>query len=125
MSFISIVKRTIEHFFRSDVTHDRRAMPRRIYMRQGYLSFLNRPAHPPADCMIRDLSPAGAQIDIQEKELDESLFMGGVRLCIPDKGHERDCKIVWRRRTLMGLKFEGYPVPMARDYRHETQRGRG
>jgi len=102
---------------------DRRSTPRRMYMRQGALVFLNRPAYPAADCMIRDLSPAGAQIEVLTSEFDETLLLGSLRLYIAEKKHERDCRIVWRRSRIMGVKFSGPPHPVSRDFRHALQRG--
>lgn len=102
---------------------DRRKFQRRIYMRQGALVFPKRPAYPAVDCMIRDLSPAGAQIEIQATDFDETLLLGSLRLYVAEKKHERECKIVWRRGRMMGVKFEGDPLPASRDFRHPLQRG--
>ncbi len=109
----------------SRTTVDHRRVKRRLYMRQGFLTFPNRPAYPPADCLIRDLSPVGAQIEVTEAGFDERLFTEPARLFIADKKHERDCQIVWRREFTVGFKFVGKPVSPTRDYRPLTQRGGG
>lgn len=127
MSFVSniadVIRKLLSKLLWSGaVKMERRGVPRRLYMRQGSLNFLSHPAHPPADCTIRDISPAGAQIEL-ETQFDEFMLAGPLRLYIQEHDHERNCAMIWRRHRFLGLKFEGAPVPTSRDYRHPLQRG--
>ena len=104
---------------------DRRQKPRRIYMQDGYLTFPHRPAYPATLCLIRDISPIGARVELNETVPESDLFLGSIRLFIPLKKHERDCEIAWRDDRLIGFKFIGPKRPPSREYRHPTQRGGG
>lgn len=84
-------------------------------MRQGFLTILDRPAHPPLECIIRDLSPGGAQLEIMAV-VDENSLFGPVRLFIVEKKVEYACQIVWRRSLLLGVKFEGSGLTPQRDF---------
>ena len=103
MSLLSTVKEMVARLFGKPTAPvvDRRQHPRRLYMRQGFLTILDRPAHPPLECIIRDLSPGGAQLEIMAV-VDENSLFGPVRLFI--------------RSLLLGVKFEGSGLTPQRDF---------
>ena len=103
-------------------TERRRTARQKSFLR-GMIYFNNR--RNVVDCLIRDISPIGARVELNETVPESDLFLGSIRLFIPLKKHERDCEIAWRDDRLIGFKFIGPKRPPSREYRHPTQRGGG
>lgn len=67
----------------------------------------------PISCLVRDYSPTGARLEIVVTP--ENLLGGRVKLPVHFKLHmrldrmEMDCAIMWRRGSLVGVKFLATP----------------
>ena len=59
------------------------------------------------DVMIRDLSPTGARLAVNADVTLPEIF----ELTIPKTGTKKRARIVWRRPTEIGVRFDGEAMP--------------
>ena len=80
---------------------DKRKMPRHSGRQQN--AQIQWPAHQPSPCRVSDLSDTGARLGLASNQDIPDLFT----LSVP--GHpamQRDCRVVWRSRSHIGVRFE-------------------
>ena len=57
-------------------------------------------------CMIRNISPEGAAIDVENPAFVPEQF----RLVMAKDSSTRECKVIWIRQKRIGLAFVGAPA---------------
>jgi len=65
---------------------------------------------PPYKCMLSDVSKAGAKISLAGHLDVPQRF---VLLLSADGGPRRNCRVVWRDGTMMGVEFQRSPINRA------------
>lgn len=84
---------------------ERRAVARQRTFLNGVLSFHS--GNSSEDCVVRDLSERGAQIELAHPAAPEICD-----LLVPSRGLRRRARMVWRNAGRRGLRFEAAePVP--------------
>jgi hypothetical protein len=81
---------------------ERRSQQRSRTYLNGQVAFRQR--YCALDCLVRDLSPDGARLVFQE----ESVLPAKFEFVIPHKNDSRPARIVWRKRTDVGIEFLDY-----------------
>jgi PilZ domain len=77
---------------------ERRKLPRHRTLKAGSISF-NRAAG--IDCRVRNLSPAGACLEVASQLGIPDDFM----LVIESDRLQQPCHVIWRTATRMGVEF--------------------
>lgn len=62
-------------------------------------------------CVVRNISPAGAAIDIENPAFVPPRF----RLVMANDSSVRDCKVIWIQKNRIGLAFITAKEPLAND----------
>src|SRR4051794_30769208 len=91
------VHRTLRHG-RYRVAMDKRAAPRRQVRKVGTIEF----GGGAFSCMVRDLSSAGAALDLPSAAGIPDHFV----LIVPADGLRFGCHTIWRKETRIGIRFD-------------------
>ncbi|HVX79401.1 MAG TPA: PilZ domain-containing protein [Bradyrhizobium sp.] len=77
---------------------DKRATPRRVVRKPGIIEF----GGGAFSCMVRDLSTAGAALDVPSVAGIPDRFT----LAVPADDLHFQCHVIWRKEMHMGVSFE-------------------
>lgn len=83
-----------------EMQKEKRKMPRQSGRLQQ--AQIITPAREPFTCRVSDLSETGARLSLHDSAALPDFFT--LRLAAPER--ERECRVVWRSRNLIGVKFE-------------------
>ena len=82
---------------------DRRSVARRRVLKGGIVAFNER--HATLSCTVRDLSEAGARLQLDAAPNVPDRF----ELIVELDGMEAPCEVIWRKHPEMGVRFLSSP----------------
>lgn len=79
-----------------------RSAPRRRQLKAGIIAFQNR--HATLPCRVREVSETGARLEVETPHVPDTF-----ELIVELDGIEAVCEVVWRRGSVVGVRFLSPP----------------